>query len=137
VFLISRPRLPAEASALPCVPWLRALPPREESSGAATCSSAPDLTSLLRWALSLPRGLSLASSRGELRCCHIPHGPQRVVDHRNKERPSCPRHAARLACVQSTVVCYRGVYKACGYTTTVWFNMATVVIRPVRTAPQR
>jgi hypothetical protein len=58
-----------------------------------TCSSAPDLASLLRWAPMLPRGPSLASPRGELRCCHVPHGPQRAVDHRNKEGPSCPRHA--------------------------------------------
>jgi hypothetical protein len=43
------------ALALPRVPWLQALPPREESSDTATCSSAPDLASLLRWALTLLR----------------------------------------------------------------------------------
>jgi hypothetical protein len=33
--------LPRWASALPHVPWLRALPPREESSGAATYPTTP------------------------------------------------------------------------------------------------
>jgi hypothetical protein len=117
--------LPRWAPALPHVPWLRALPPREESSSTTMCSSAPDLTSLPRWAPALPRGPSLASRRGELRCCHVPHGPQRVVDHRNKEGPSCPRHAAGLVCVQSTVACYRGACKTCGQTDTVRFNSAT------------
>jgi hypothetical protein len=109
---------------LPRVPWLWALPPREESSGAATCSSAPDHTSLPRWASALPCGPGLASPRGELWSCHVPHDPQRVVNHRNKERPSCPRHAAGLACVQSMVACYRGACKACGHAATVWFNSA-------------
>jgi hypothetical protein len=117
--------LPRWAPTLPRVPWLRALPPREESSGAATCSSAPNLTSLMRWAPALPRGPGLASPRGELRCCHVSHGPQRAVDHRNKEGPSCPRHAARLAYVQSTGACYRGACKACGQAATVRFNSAT------------
>jgi hypothetical protein len=117
--------LPRWAQALPRVPWLRALSPREESSGAATCSSTPDLASLPRWALALPRGPGLASTRGELRCCHVPHSPQRAVDHRNKEETSCHRHAAGLACVQSTVTCYRDACKACGHATTVWFNSAT------------
>jgi hypothetical protein len=62
--LTCQPRL---ASALPRVPWPQALPPREESSGAATC----------------PMALSSASSRGELRCCHVflssgPHLPAKV-----------------------------------------------------------
>jgi hypothetical protein len=113
------------APALPRVPWLRALPSREESSGAATCSSAPDLAYLSRWALAQPRGPDLASLRGELRCCHVPHGPQRAVNHRNKEKANCPRHAAGLACVQSTITCYRGACKACGQTATVRFNSAT------------
>jgi hypothetical protein len=117
--------LPRWAPVLPCVPWLRALPPREQSSGAVTCSSAPDLASLPRWAPTLPHGPSLASSRGELRCCHVPHGPQRAIDHKNKEGPSCPSHASGLACVQSTVVCYRGACKACGHAATVQFNRAT------------
>jgi hypothetical protein len=91
--------LPRWAPALPRVPWLRALPPREESSGAAMCSTALDLASLPRWAPALPRGPDLASPRGEFRCCHVPHGPQRAVDHRNKERPSCPRHVAGFACI--------------------------------------
>jgi hypothetical protein len=51
--------------------------------------------------------------------------PQRAVDHRNKEGSSCPRHAAGLACVQSTVACYRGAYKACGQAATICFNRAT------------
>jgi hypothetical protein len=106
--------LPRWAPALPRVPWLRALPPREESSGAATCFSAPNLASLSRWAPALPRGPALASPRGELWCYHVPHGPQRDVDHMNKEGPSCLWHAAGLACVQSTVACYRGAGKACG-----------------------
>jgi hypothetical protein len=67
--------LPRWAPALPCVPLLQALPPREESSSAATCFSAPDLTSLPRWAPVLPRSPGLASSSGELRCCHVPYGP--------------------------------------------------------------
>jgi hypothetical protein len=116
--------VPRWAPALPRVPWLRALPPREESSDAGMCSSALDLISLPRWALTLPRGPGLASLRGELRCCHVPHDPQRTMEHRNKEGPSCPRHAAGLACVQSTITCYRGAYKACGHAATVRFNSA-------------
>jgi hypothetical protein len=113
------------APTLPRVPWLRALPPKEESSGAATCSSAPDLASLPRWALTLPRGPGLASSRGELWCCHVPHDLQRAVDHRNKERSSCPSHVAGLTCVQSTAACYRGACKACGHAAIIRFNSAT------------
>jgi hypothetical protein len=41
-----------------------------------------------------------ASLREELRCCYVPHAPQRAVDHRNKERSSCPRHTARFICFQ-------------------------------------
>jgi hypothetical protein len=114
--------LPRWAPALPRVLRLWALPPREESSGAATCSSAPDLASLPKWASALPHGPGLASLRGERRGCHIPHGPQRAVDHRNKERSSCLRHAAGLACVQSTVTCYRGICKACEQAATVRCN---------------
>jgi hypothetical protein len=136
------------APALPCVPWLRALPPREESSGAATCFSAPNLASLPRWAPALPRGLGLASSRGELRCCHIPHGSQWAMDHRNKEGSSCPRHVAGLTCIQSSIVCYRDACKACRHAATVRFNSVMQaqlttpihgysVIRPDRMAPQR
>jgi hypothetical protein len=61
-------------SSRPCLP-------DKVSSDAATCPSAPGSASLRR----------------ELCCCHVPHSPQRAVDHRNKERPNCPRHAARLA----------------------------------------
>jgi hypothetical protein len=116
--------LPRWAPTLPRVPWLRPLPPREESSGAATCSSAPDLASLPSWASALPRDRGLASLKGEFRCCHVPHGPQRAVDHRNKAVSSCPMHAAGLVCVQSTVKYYRGACKACGQAATVWFNSA-------------
>jgi hypothetical protein len=110
VFLGSGPRLPTEVG-----------------SGSATCSSALDLASLSRWAPALPCGPGLASPRGELRCYHVPHGPQRAVDQRNKERPSCPRHATGLTCVQSTIACYRGASKACEYVATVRFNSATRV----------
>jgi hypothetical protein len=96
----------------------------EVGSGAAMCSSALDLASLPRWAPTLPRGPGLASPRGELQCCHVPHGPQRAVDHRNKEMPSCPRHVAGLACVQSMGACYQGACKACGHAATVRFNSA-------------
>jgi hypothetical protein len=113
------PSLSRWALALPRVPMLRALPSREESSGAATCSSAPDHASLSRWAPTLPCGPALASPRGELRCYHVPHGPQRTVDHRNKEMSSCLSHAAELACVQSTIACYRGVCRTCGRAATV------------------
>jgi hypothetical protein len=82
--------LPRWAPALPRFPWLRALPPIEESSGGAMCSSALDLTSLPRWSPALPRSPGLASPRGELRCCHVPHGPQRAVDHRNKKGLAAP-----------------------------------------------
>jgi hypothetical protein len=116
---------PVGSDAATC-PMALALPPREKSSGAATCSSSLDLASLPMWALALPRGPGLTSPRGELRCCHIPHGPQQAVDHRNKEGPSCPRYAAGLACVQSTVVCYRGACKVCGQAATVRFNSATL-----------
>jgi hypothetical protein len=112
-------------SALPRVTWLRALPSREESSGTATCSSAPDFASLSRWTPAPPRGPGLASPRGELRCCHVPHGPQRTVDHRNKEGANCPRHAAGLAYVQRTIACYRDACKTCGQTATIRFNSAT------------
>jgi hypothetical protein len=98
--------------------------PAEVGSSAITCSLAPDLASLPRWALALPRGPGLTSPREELRCCHVPHDPQWAVDHRNKEGPSCPKHAAGLACVQSTATCYRGACKVCGEAATVQFNRA-------------
>jgi hypothetical protein len=170
--------------------------PAEVGSRAATCPTAPDLTSLLRWAPALPRasppcwvelrrchmflsfGARLstkvgsdaatclmapgsASSRGELRHCnmflssgprlpaevgsdaatwHWPRllerrapvlprtpWPQRAVNHMNKERSSYPRHATRLACIQSTTACYRDACKTCGQTGTVQFNSATQV----------
>jgi hypothetical protein len=58
--------------------------PDKMSSGVAMCLMA----------------LGSASSRGELRYCHVPHDLQRDVDYKNKEIPSCPRHAARLASFQ-------------------------------------
>jgi hypothetical protein len=78
------------APVLPRVSWLWALPLLEESSDAAMCSSALDLASLPRWALALPRGPDLVSPRGELRCCHIPHGSQRAVDYGIKKGLSAP-----------------------------------------------
>jgi hypothetical protein len=117
------PHLLAEVSseAATC-PVARALPAYKLSSGAATCSSALDLASLLRWALVLSRGPSFASPIGELRCCHIPRDPQRAVYHRNKERSTCPRNIVGLACVQSTVACYQVACKTCGQTATFQFN---------------
>jgi hypothetical protein len=64
--------------------------PDKVSSGAITCPMTP----------------GFASSRGELRCCHVPHGPQQAVDHKSKEMPSCPRHVARLACFQGLLCAF-------------------------------
>jgi hypothetical protein len=103
-------------SVLPRVPQLRTPPPcwgelqrwhvpldfgpcflASEGSGAATCLMAPDS----------------ASTRRELRCCHVSHDSQWTVLHKNKERLSCPRHVARLAYSQGTLMCYRGACKMC------------------------
>jgi hypothetical protein len=83
--------------------------PIEVGSGAAMC----------------PMASGSASPRGELRCFHVPHDLQRAVDHRNKERPSCPRHAPGLAFFQSMLTCYQGACKMCGHVATVRFNSAT------------
>jgi hypothetical protein len=93
--------------------------PTEVSSGAATCLMASDLVSLSRWAPTLPRvprprtsppcrggarschvymAPGPTSPRVKFRCCHMSHDPHRIVDRRNKERLSCPRHTANLAC---------------------------------------
>jgi hypothetical protein len=69
----------------------------EVSSGAATC----------------PTAQGSAFLRGELRCCHVSHGPQWVVDHRNKEMLSCHMHAGRLTCFQGTLVHCRSACKMC------------------------
>jgi hypothetical protein len=95
------------APALPRVPQLRTSPPCR--GGLRRCHVAT----------------GHASPRGELRCCHVPHGPQRTMEHMNKERHNCLRHAARLSCVQSMALCYRGACKACGHVAIVWFNSAT------------
>jgi hypothetical protein len=126
VFLISGPRLPAELV-----------------SGVPTCPMAPGSTS--------PRGelqcchvffssgshlpVEVGSGSTTWPRPHLPERrapvlprtprPQRVVDHRNKKRPSCPRHTAGLACVQSMVMCYRGACKTCGQTAIVRFNSVT------------
>jgi hypothetical protein len=111
--------IPRWAPALPCVPWCQTSPPwwgelwcchmslssrprfpAEVGSSASTCPMAP----------------GSASSRGELRCCHVYHGPQRAMDYRNKES---------LACFQGTLVCYRGICKTCGQPAIVWLNSAT------------
>jgi hypothetical protein len=100
------------------------------SFGAVMCLTALDLTSLLRWASSLPHVLSPWTStpcwcehrrchvslgfgrrllaemssgavmylttpdsvflRGELRYCNVSHDPRWAMDHRDKERLSCP-----------------------------------------------
>jgi hypothetical protein len=100
------PRVPQPRTSAPCWGELwrchvslssKLCLPDEVSSGAATCPMAPGSASL----------------RGELRCRHVSHDPRRAVDHRNKERLSCPSHAARLACFQGTLVRYRGACKIC------------------------
>jgi hypothetical protein len=141
------------APALPRVPRLWASPPwwcglrryhvsrgsglrllGEVVSDSTSCSTAPDSTSLLRWAPVLPHPLSFrprfparedsdastylmapdsASPRGELRCHHVSHDSQWAVGHENKESLRCPRHAARLAYSQGTLVPYQGAYKMC------------------------
>jgi hypothetical protein len=141
--------------------------PAEVGSGAITCHAALDLVSVLRWAPMLPRvprlrslpfwevsssvatcpmALGSAFLRGDLRCCHVSHGPRRAVDHRNKERLSCPKHAASLTCFHGTLVRYRSAYKTCSplqcgsivQRRPSWslLDMATEVIRPDRTAPR-
>jgi hypothetical protein len=75
--------------------------PSQGSSGAATCrlgSSTRLLAQGSSGAATCPKASASVSPRRELRCCHIPHDPQRAVDHRNKERLSCPSHVASLAC---------------------------------------
>jgi hypothetical protein len=67
---------------------------------------------LPRWAPTLPHVLWL-------RCCHVFHSPQRVMDHKNKERLSCPRHAGRLTCFRDQYPHYQGkpsswACKTCG-----------------------
>jgi hypothetical protein len=52
------------------------------------------------------------------------HGPQRAVDHWNKERHSRLRHTGGIACVQSTVTYYWGACKTCEHATTIRFNSA-------------
>jgi hypothetical protein len=109
-------------------PRLGALPSWEGSSGAATCHMARDSTFV----------------RGELQCCHVSHSPWRVVDHRNKEMLSYPRHAASLVCFQSTLMHDQSACKTCRslqcgsivQRRLSWslLDMATEVIRPDRTA---
>jgi hypothetical protein len=76
------PRVPRPRTSPPCLGELRCCHvscgpgPRlltESSSGAATCSSAPDLASLPRWAPALPCPMALGSPspKGELRRCHV------------------------------------------------------------------
>jgi hypothetical protein len=102
----------------------------EVSSGTATCPMAPGSAFL----------------KGELRRCHMSHGLQQAVDHMNKKRLSCPRHAARLACFQGTLVRYRSACNTCMLLQCVstlqrqssWLllDMTTVVIWPDRMAPR-
>jgi hypothetical protein len=89
----------------------------EVSSGATTCPSASDLHLLAEVCSGVtmcPMVPGSASPRGELWCYHVFHGPQRAVDHMNKERLSCPKHAAMLMYSQGTLTCYRGACKTCG-----------------------
>jgi hypothetical protein len=125
VFLSSGPRLPTKVG-----------------SGVATCPMAPGSVSLRgelrRCHVFLSSGPRLPAEVGfdaatwprprlpERTAPVLPRTlrPQRAMDHRNKEMSSCPRHAAGLACVQSTVTCYRGACKTCGHAATVLFNSA-------------
>jgi hypothetical protein len=108
--------------------------PAEVDSGATTCPAASDLASLLRRASTLPRVSQLRTSLpcwGGLWRFHVSHGsglcfsegrapvlprlprPPAAMDHRNKERLSYPRHAARLTCFQGMFVRYRSACKTC------------------------
>jgi hypothetical protein len=112
----------------PLVPRPRTSPPYRGELRCCHVSCGPKprlLAELSSGAATRPMAPVSTSSRGGLRRFHVPHGPQQAVDHRNKERPSCPRYAAGLACVQSTAACYRCACKTCGHTATVRFNSAT------------
>jgi hypothetical protein len=117
--------------------------PAEVGSGAATCpmalGSASPRGELRRCHVFLSSGPRLPAEVGsgtatwpwphlpERRATVLSRTPrsQRAVDHMNKEMPSCPRHMAGLACVQSTVACYRGTCKVCKHAATVRFNSTT------------
>jgi hypothetical protein len=66
----------------------------EVSSGAVTCPSAPDLTSLQRWAPALscvPRPRTAPPCRGELRRCHVSHGlGSRLLAEVSSDVATCP-----------------------------------------------
>jgi hypothetical protein len=111
--------------ALPHVPLLQAMPPRDESFGVATCSSILDLTSLSMWAWALPRGPGLASPRGKLRCCHVPHGPSGLLTTRIKKAlaASGMQLGSHVSKAWSRVT--KAAAKACGHAATVQFNSAT------------
>jgi hypothetical protein len=84
--------------------------------------SGPDLTSLSRRALMLPR---ITQNRtpplrlGGLRCWHVSHGPPWAVGCRNKERHSWNGIQQGLH-VPKTRACYRGACKMCGQPASSW-----------------
>jgi hypothetical protein len=119
----------------------------ELSSGAATCSSAPDLTSLSRWTPTLPRVLQLWISppcRGRLRRCHVaPPSPPREESSGAATYPTTPQRAVSKTRSHVTEASARRVDKPLQFGSTEqrrpsWslLDIATVVIRPDRTAPQ-
>jgi hypothetical protein len=126
--------LPRWAPVLPRVPQRQSSPSCRGGLWRRHMLVVPDLAFLHRWALALPHvpqlqtsppfrgglrhchvphGSGLCLPEGELRCCHMSHSLQRVVDHKNKGRSSCPRHAARLTCFDGTLTHYWGIYKTC------------------------
>jgi hypothetical protein len=59
--------------------------PTEVDSGTITCSAAPDLASLLRWAPTLPHVSQLRTLPPwwcELWCCHVSHGSELCLPER-------------------------------------------------------
>jgi hypothetical protein len=112
------PRVPRSQTSPPCWGELRCCHVSrnpgsrllaEASPGAATRSSALDLVSLLRWASVLPRVprlRALPSWEGSFAVVMSPTALGGLWTTGIKERFSCPRHAARLACFQGTLMRY-------------------------------
>jgi hypothetical protein len=104
--------------------------PTEAGSDDATCPTAPDLTSLPRWAPvsglssqprrapALPRVPRLRTPPpywGGLQCCHTPHGSLWTATSDIKKGLAI----ARLACFQGALTCFQGAWaiidcKTCG-----------------------
>jgi hypothetical protein len=77
--------------------------PAEVSSGAAMCPMPSDLTSRLRWVLTLPRVIwlrTLPPDRGGLRRCHVSHDSLWAVGLKHKEKSSSPTCVVRHAYFQ-------------------------------------